>query len=242
MAHRFYGYRRLTALLKREGWPVNAKKVLRLTREDNLLALRAKTYVPITTLSPAAWNTVGNVALGLVPTQLDRLWVADITYVRLRESFVYLAAILDACSRKVVGWALDEHMRAELPLAALQMAVAALCPAPGTLIHHSDQGVQYTCAEYREALATYGIEASMSRKGNPYDNAKAESFMKTLKKEEVYATDYRDLTDARTRIGSFIEETYNRQRLHSALAYRSPDEYENEQRLLGWVPTPATAA
>jgi transposase InsO family protein len=157
---------------------------------------------------------------------LDQLWVADITYLHLAEEFGYLAVILDAFSRKVVGWALEAHLQTKLAISALTMAITARQPTRGALIHHSDRGVQYACIEYTEILAAHDIQPSMSRVGNPYDNAKAESFMKTLKQEEINGSSYRNLRQARGAIGAFIETVYNRQRLHSALAYRSPDEYE----------------
>ena len=226
LKHRHYGYRRVGALLRREGWQANHKRVLRLMREDNLLCLRRTPFGPITTNSRHHWCVVPNLTRGIVLTGLDQLWVADITYVHLAEEFGYLAVILDAFSRKVVGWALEAHLHAELAISALMMAIAARQPKRGTLIHHSDRGVQYACNEYAEILAVHNIQPSMSRVGNPYDNAKAESFMKTLKQEEINGSNYRKLSQARSAIGAFIEAVYNRQRLHSALAYRSPNEYE----------------
>jgi transposase InsO family protein len=227
LAHKHYGYRRIGALLRRESWVVNAKRVRRIMQEDNLLCLRRKAYVPATTNSKHGLRVYPNLARQLIPLAPDRLWVADITYIRLERAFVYLAVILDAFSRKVVGWALADHLAASLALEALGMALAGRRPPPGELIHHSDRGVQYACADYSLALDAAGVIPSMSRGGCPYDNAKAESFMKTLKTEEVDGSAYRDLEHARTSVGDFIEQLYNRTRLHSALAYQSPVEFEN---------------
>lgn len=226
LAHRHYGYRRIGALLRREGWCANHKRVVRIMREDNLLCLRRPAFRPATTDSGHRWRVWPNLARHMVPMAVNQLWVADITYVRLAEAFVYLAVVLDACSRKVVGWAMEDHLRAELALGALAMALGSRETVPGGLVHHSDRGVQYACGDYVARLEAAGIQPSMSRAGCPYDNAMAESFMKTLKQEEVNGTDYRDLAHARAAIGTFIEAVYNRQRLHSALAYRSPEEYE----------------
>lgn len=226
LAHPRYGYRRIAAQLRRDGLAVNRKRVLRLMREDNLLCLRTRPFVPVTTDSRHGWSVVPNLARGMRLTGLDQLWVADITYVHLLEEFAYLAIVLDAFSRRVVGWALETHLQASLATAALAMALAARRPPHGSLIHHSDRGVQYACGDYAALLLAHGIQASMSRVGNPYDNAKAESFMKTLKHEEVDGRAYRDVETARQAIGGFIEEVYNRQRLHSALDYRPPAEFE----------------
>lgn len=232
LAHRPYGYRRIAELVRREGWPVSRKLIARLMREDNLLTLRKPAFRPATTDSRHDWRVWPNLARRLIPTTTNQLWVADITYVRLREAFVYLAVVLDAFSRKVVGWAMADHLQASLALEALQMALHGREVIPGGLVHHSDRGVQYACGDYIARLQAHGIQPSMSRAGCPYDNAMAESFMKTLKAEEVHAAAYRDLADARDRIGGFIEAVYNRQRLHSALSYRSPEEYEADQRQL----------
>jgi len=226
LANRFYGYRRVTFELRREGLAVNHKRVLRLMREDNLLCLRKRSFVPVTTDSKHGWRVVSNLARGMELTAIDQLWVADITYIRLQEEFAFLAIVLDAFSRRVIGWALAKHLQASLATTALTMAIAARRPKPGCLIHHSDRGVQYACSDYTALLETHDIQASMSRIGNPYDNAKAESFMKTLKSEQVDGTNYRDADQARRSIGSFIEDVYNCRRLHSALGYRPPAEFE----------------
>jgi transposase InsO family protein len=231
LAHRHYGYRRLGPLLRREGWAVNHKRVLRLLRGDHLLCLRKKAFVPATTDSRHGWKVWPNLARRLVPTTTNQLWVADITYIRLAESFVYLAVVLDAHSRRAVGWAMADHLRAELALAALRMALGSREVVAGGLIHHSDRGIQYACGAYMAVLERHAIQPSMSRAGCPYDNAMAESFMKTLKQEEVDGRAYRDLAHARASIGEFIEAVYNRQRLHSALDYLAPVAFEAQ---LSW--------
>ncbi|MBE9552833.1 MAG: IS3 family transposase, partial [Proteobacteria bacterium] len=236
LAHRHYGYRRIGALLRREGWCVNHKRVNRLMREDNLLCLRRKSFIPATTDSGHRFRVWPNLARKLEPMAVNQLWVADITYVRLSEAFAYLAVILDTFSRRVVGWAMADHLRAELALAALEMALAGRDVAPGGLVHHSDRGVQYASGDYIARLEANGILASMSRPGCPWDNAMAESFMNTLKTEQIEGRAYRDLDHASGDIGGFIETVYNRHRLHSALAYRSPEEFEQDQ------PEPWTAA
>ena len=223
-----YGYRRITALVRREGLAVNHKRIARIREEDNLLALRGAAFRPATTNGQHAHVRWPNLARGLVLTGLNQMWAADITYVRLAEAFVYLAVVLDVFSRKVVGWALADHLRAELALDALDKALAARDVTGLGLIHHSDQGVQYACGDYIGRLHAAGIEPSMSRPARPWDNAFAESFMKTLKTEEVDGSAYLDIDDARARIGEFIDQVYNRQRLHSALRYLSPEEFESK--------------
>jgi putative transposase len=220
-----YGWRRVTAELHRRGWAVNHKRVWRLMREDNLLCLRRRKFV-VTTDSNHRLPVYPNLAGDLVLTGIDQLWVADITYIRLEIEFVYLAVILDAYSRRAIGWALDRTLEDDLSLAALRMALRARSPAPGGLVHHSDRGIQYAAKDYTDLLKAHQIDISMSRKGNPYDNARCESFMKTLKYEEVYRQEYHDLAEARASIQRFIEKVYNQKRLQSALGYRPPVEFE----------------
>ncbi len=234
-----WGARRITALLGRQGWRVNHKRVERIRQEDNLLCLKRSPFKPATTNSRHSWVVWPNLAWRLELTDINQLWVADITYVRLAEAFVYLAVILDAFSRKAVGWAMADHLRAELALGALEMALASRQIIPGGLVHHSDRGLQYACGDYLSRLQAAGIHPSMSRVGCPYDNAQAESFMATLKREEVDGRRYRDLAHAKAEIGRFIETVYNRQRLHSALDYLSPEEFEiSHQRLWTAIPQP----
>jgi transposase InsO family protein len=225
-----YGYRRITAELQRGGFAVNHKHVLRLMREDNLLCLRQKAFVA-TTDSRHDLPVYPNLAREIRPTAVNQLWVADITYIRLCREFVYLAVVLDAFSRRVVGWALGRTLEAGLAVSALQMALDQRRPSAG-LVHHSDRGVQYASAEYTMLLKHRQIHISMSRRGNPYDNAACESFMKTLKYEEVYRTEYRDLREVLTSVGAFIEQVYNQTRLHSALGYVPPAEFEQNGGLL----------
>ena len=220
-----YGYRRITSELQYRGFAVNHKRVLRMMREDNLLCVRHRSFM-VTTDSRHKLPIYPNLAREITPAAINQLWVADITYIRLRTEFVYLAVVLDAFSRRVIGWALGRTLEAELAVAALRMALIERQPAPG-LVHHSDRGVQYASLAYTEMLKQNNATISMSRKGNPYDNAKAESFMKILKSEEVYRNEYRDFNDAHASIGEFLECVYNQKRLHSALGYLPPAEFEN---------------
>ncbi|MGC8536821.1 MAG: IS3 family transposase [Rhizomicrobium sp.] len=218
-----YGRPRITAELRR-GWTVNAKRVRRLLREDNLLCVRKRKFM-VTTDSNHGRKVYPNLARDMVLTGMDQLWRADITYIRLREEFVFLAVILDAFSRRVIGWALDRNMEDGLTLTALRMALSRRSIQPG-LVHHSDRGSQYASNDYTDLLKANQIDISMSRKGNPWDNAACESFMKTLKYEEVLRNEYRDLAEARASIREFLEKVYNQKRLHSALGYLPPVEFE----------------
>jgi putative transposase len=222
-----YGRPRMTQELRRRGWKVNPKRVYRLMREDNLLCVRKRKFV-VTTDSSHTRKVYPNLARDMILTAMDQLWRADITYIRLRDEFVFLAVILDAYSRRVIGWALDRTMEDELTLTALRMALSRRVVEAG-LIHHSDRGSQYASNEYTDLLKSNGIAISMSRKGNPWDNAACESFMKTLKYEEVLRNEYRDLADARASIREFLEKVYNQKRLHSALGYLPPTEFERNQ-------------
>lgn len=231
-----YGRPRITAELKRRGWEVNHKRVGRILREDNLLCLRRRKFV-VTTDSNHNFRVYPNLAAEMELTGIDQLWRADITYIRLETEFVYLAVVLDAYSRRVIGWALDRHLEDDLTIAALKMALRRRAPSDG-LTHHSDRGVQYASNDYTGLLKDHGVRISMSRRGNPYDNAACESFMKTLKYEEVYRQEYRDLAEARASIERFIEKIYNGKRLHSALGYRPPVEFERSLLTASVPPLP----
>jgi putative transposase len=224
-----YGRPRITAELRRQGWTVNPKLVYRLMREDNLLCVRKRKFV-VTTDSNHTRKVYPNLARAMILTATDQLWRADITYIRLRDEFVFLAVILDAYSRRVIGWALDRTMEDSLTLTALRMALSRRVVEAG-LVHHSDRGSQYASNDYTDLLEANGILVSMSRKGNPWDNAACESFMKTLKYEEVLRNEYRDLADARASIREFLEKVYNQKRLHSALGYLPPAEFERNHKV-----------
>lgn len=221
-----YGYRRVTKQLQRDGWTVNHKHVLRVMRQESLLCRLKRSFV-VTTDATHAHRVWPNLLRGLEITRPDQAWVADLTYIRLPTTFCYLACVLDAYSRKVVGWQLGRTPETTLPLGALEQALVERHPPPG-LIHHSDRGVQYASAAYIDRLQQAGMQISMSAVGNPYDNAKAESFFKTLKREEVYLQEYRTFAEAEANLSRFIEEVYNTKRLHSRLGYRSPSEFETE--------------
>ena len=219
-----YGRRRVTQELHRRGWMVNWKRVYRLMREDNLLCVRKRKFM-VTTDSRHGRRIWPNLAGSMVLTDVDQLWRADITYIRLREEFVFLAVVLDAYSRRVIGWALDRTLEDELTLSALGMALSRRAVSPG-LVHHSDRGAPYASRDYTALLQENGVQISMSRKGNPWDNAACESFMKTLKYEEVHRNEYRDLGEARHEIGTFLDKVYNQKRLPSAIGYLPPAEFE----------------
>lgn len=225
----FYGYRRITKELHRRSLTVNHKRILKIMREDNLLCLRKKQFKPVTTQSDHDYNIYPNLIENIKVTGLNQVWVSDITYIRLPQEFIYLAAIIDIFSRKCIGWALGRDINTLLTLSALSMAISRRKVLEFVnLIHHSDRGVQYASGEYVEMLENHGIEISMSRSGNPYDNAFAESFNKTLKVEEVYINEYETFEDALKNIKHFIDIVYNKKRLHSSIGYVTPEEFERE--------------
>jgi transposase InsO family protein len=234
LEHRFYGYRRITALLRQQGWTVNTKRVRRLMNEDGLLAIRRRKFV-VTTDSEHQMQIYPNLARTLALVDRDQLWVSDLTFIRMGEEFCFLAVVLDAYSRLVVGWSLGESLTSELAIAALEMAIEKRNPRPG-LVHHSDRGTQYASHIYIDKLESIGALASMSRPGRPWENGKCESFMKTLKKEEIDARPYRNRAELKSNIAEFMEQTYNQVRLHSALGYRSPQDFENATGGPGWRP------
>ena len=223
--HRFYGYRRIAALLRQQGWTVNTKRVRRLMNEDGLLAIRRRKFVA-TTDSEHQMRIYPNLAASLELTDVNQLWVSDLTYIRLGEEFVFLAVVLDAYSRRVVGWSVGESLTSQLALAALETAIQERKPRPG-LVHHSDRGSQYASHIYTGKLESIGALASMSRPGRPWENGKCESFMRTIKKEEIDARSYRNREELERNIEEFIARDYNQVRLHSALGYRSPQDFEH---------------
>jgi transposase InsO family protein len=232
LAHRRrYGYRRVSAELRRRGFAVNHKRVARMMREDNLLAIGRRKYV-LTTDSRHCLKVYVNLAARMRLTAINQLWIADITYIRLEGEFVYVAVVLDRYSRRVVGWALDRSLAARLAVTALQRAIESRRPGPG-LVHHSDRGIQYASRDYVEILKSHDITPSMSRAANPYDNAACESFMKTLKYEEIHCRQYQTMEELSSNIEDFIDRYYNRERLHSALGYRSPAEFEAAEAYSG---------
>jgi putative transposase len=224
--HRRYGYRRVTVELHRRSMIINHKRVLRLMREDNLLAIRYRKYI-LTTDSSHDWEVYVNLAARMKLTAINQLWVTDITYIRLRTEFVYLAVVIDRYSRKTIGWCLDRTLAARIAVSALQQAISERQPPPGVVIHN-DQGIQFACAEFQDVVRSHQMVPSMSRPANPYDNAACESFMKTLKQEEIYCRQYRDMEDLATHLREFLDNYYNRLRLHSALGYRTPEEFERD--------------
>lgn len=223
---RRYGYRRVSADLRRRGMIMNHKRVLRIMREDQLLAIRYRKYI-LTTDSQHDCPVYLNLAARMTVTGVNQLWVADITYIRLRSEFVFLAVVIDRYSRKAIGWALDRSLSATVAVAALQRAIEQRRPPPG-VVHHSDRGTQYASAEYIAVLHSQQMTPSMSRPANPYDNAACESFMKTLKQEEIYCSQYADLNDLAGHLEEFLDHYYNRERLHSALGYRTPEQFEQD--------------
>lgn len=223
---RRYGILRVTETLRRQGRIINHKRVERIMREDNLLAIRYRKYI-LTTDSRHDYPVYVNLAARMHLTGINQLWVTDITYIRLRAEFVYLAVVIDRYSRKVIGWCLDRRLVAKVAVLALQQATAERKPPPGVVIH-SDQGIQFASGEFRQVAQAHQMVPSMSRPANPYDNATCESFLKTLKQEEIYCQQYGNLEDLSAHLQEFLETYYNRQRLHSALGYRTPEEFEQD--------------
>jgi putative transposase len=236
LQHRGYGYRRIAALLVRAGWTVGEEKVRAILKADNLLAIRRRKFV-VTTDSDHPFRIYPNLAESLEISDINQLWVADITYIRLRQEFVFLAVVLDAYSRKVIGWNLGRNLDTGLPLAALESAISSRQPRPG-LVHHSDRGTQYVSNGYVQRLESCGAHLSMSRPARPWENGKCESFMKTLKREEIDARSYASFVELRQHVKEFLDQIYNPVRLHSALGYRSPEEFEASSPKVGvkWSP------
>jgi transposase InsO family protein len=237
--HRRYGIRRVTAALHRQGMVVNHKRVERIMREDNLLAIRHRKYI-LTTDSRHDFPVYVNLAVRMTVTAINQVWVTDITYIRLRAEFVYLAVVIDRYSRKVIGWCLDRTLAARIAVTALQQAITQRQPPPGVVVHN-DQGIQFASSEFQDVLQAHQMVPSMSRPANPYDNATCESFIKTLKQEEIYCREYRDIEDLSAHLKEFIEHYYNRLRLHSALGYRTPEEFERDEAVASGSPTPDAA-
>jgi transposase InsO family protein len=238
LKHRGYGYRRIAALLKAVGFSVGQEKVRRILKADNLLAIRRRKFIA-TTDSDHRFRVHQNLAESLELTDINQLWVADITYIRLRQEFVFLAVVLDAYSRKVIGWQLGRNLDTSLPLGALEAAIASRHPQPG-LVHHSDRGTQYASNQYVKRLEACGAHISMSRPARPWENGKCESFMNTLKREEIDARRYRSFSELEAHVEEFLEQIYNRVRLHSALNYQSPEEFEKSLGRAGVKWSPAT--
>jgi transposase InsO family protein len=235
LAHRDHGYRRITALVQRAGFVVGQEKVRRILKTDNLLAVRRRKFV-VTTDSNHRFRVHPNLAESMELTAVNQLWVADITYIRLQREFVFLAIVLDAFSRKAIGWELGRSLETKLPLAALEAAIASRHPQTG-LVHHSDRGTQYASNEYVQRLEACGAHLSMSRPARPWENGKCESFIKTLKREEIDARRYASFAELRQHVEEFIEQIYNKVRLHSALDYHSPEEFERSQKSeVKWSP------
>jgi transposase InsO family protein len=227
LGHRSFGYRRIAPLVQRAGFVVGQERVRRILRTDNLLAVRHRKFV-VTTDSNHRFRVHPNLAESMELTAINQLWVADITYIRLQREFVFLAVVLDAFSRKAIGWKLGRTLETKLALAALESAIASRHPRPG-LVHHSDRGTQYASNEYFQRLEVCGAHLSMSRPASPWENGKCESFIKTLKREEIDARGYTSFTGLRQHLDEFMEQIYNKVRLHSALGYRSPEEFEQSQ-------------